>query len=343
MKEKLGKLLKYSLSAALAAALLYLAFRKVEWTEFSRELAVCDWGYILLSMLAGTVAFAIRGVRWKQILMPLDSGTELLTTVNGVNISNMANLFIPFCGEFVRSGIVTRRSTRDAVTGKPVVTYDRALGTAALERFWDILSVIILLAVLLIFKRDQFSGFLVEKVWNPVFGHMHLVGFFALALLTGLIVAGCFAIRHYRERYRICGRIYGVICRLLEGFSSCLHMKGKGLFFIYTLLIWAMYWLQMVLIAKAMPSVSGVMLEDALFLMLIGSFASCLPVPGGFGAYHYIVSVAMSSIYGFPREGVGIAFATISHESQAVTMVVTGLASYVSECLRRKGPQKQVN
>ena len=113
----------------------------------------------------------------------------------------------------------------------------------------------------------------------------------------------------------------------LQGFASCFRMKDKGLFFLYTALIWAMYWLQMVFIKEALPAVSDLGIFDCLFLMLVGSFASCLPVPGGFGAYHYIISLAIFAIYGLPQATVGIVFATLAHESQALTMLLTGGAS----------------
>ena len=336
MKKKLGTFLKYVLSFALAGVLLFFSFRKVNWGDFWDELQECDWWLISLSMAAGAVAFWVRGIRWKQILLPLDPGTKVLTTINGVNISNVANMVVPFSGEFVRSGIVTRRSSRDARTGKPLVTYDMALGTAALERCWDVLSVIFFLIILLIFRWNDFGTFIIEKIWQPISGRSHGAAWALMCISLLLVLSGGWAVRRFRDRFKFCGKMYGVIHRLLTGFGSCMRMKKKGLFLIYTTVIWGMYWLQMVFITSAMPPVSSLGLVDALFLMLIGSFASVLPVPGGFGAYHYIVSVAMATIYGFPQAGIGIVYATLSHESQSLTMLITGFASYLSETFRKK-------
>ena len=79
---------------------------------------------------------------------------------------------------------------------------------------------------------------------------------------------------------------------------------------------------------------SGLGIVDALFIMLVGNIASLVPVPGGFGAYHFMVSSAMSFVYGIPA-GFGMIFATLSHEAQTLTQIVSGGLSYISETVRK--------
>lgn len=336
MNGKLSKFLKTLLSVALAAVLLWYSFKGVDWKDFFAEIRHCHWGYVLLSMLAGALAFIIRGLRWRRILHPLDPSTRRLPCINGINISNVANMVIPYSGELVRCGVVTRHSPIDPETGRHRASYDRVLGTAILERGWDILSVVILLVVLLLFKWTQFGGFLVEHIFGPIANSLRGGIGWAVAgiVLTG--AAGVWAVFHFRKRSTFCRKICDVCLHFLQGFVSCFRMKDKGLFFLYTALIWGMYWLQMVFIKEALPAVSGLGVLDCLFLMLVGSFASCLPVPGGFGAYHFIISTALFVLYGFPQAGVGIVFATLAHESQALTMLITGGASYLQETFTKR-------
>ena len=75
-------------------------------------------------------------------------------------------------------------------------------------------------------------------------------------------------------------------------------------------------------------------LHDALFLMLAGALSSIVPVPGGFGAFHFIVAAAVSYVYGLPFE-FGIIFATLSHESQELNQLVWGGISFVIEQFRK--------
>lgn len=114
-----------------------------------------------------------------------------------------------------------------------------------------------------------------------------------------------------------------------------MKMPHKWLFIAYTAIIWAMYWLMSASTMWALPDLDALNIVDALFLMVAGSLGWLVPVPGGFGAFHFVVSIALSTIYGIPFE-LGIIFATLSHESQAITMAVCGGGSYLYETLCRR-------
>ena len=79
----------------------------------------------------------------------------------------------------------------------------------------------------------------------------------------------------------------------------------------------------------------GLGASDALFLMMVGSFGWVIPVQGGIGAYHLIISLALASVYGISQT-TGVIFATISHESQALTMLVCGVISLISFTLSKR-------
>ena len=136
MKPTIKNILKYLLSFVLAFVLLWFSFREVEWDTFISELRKCNWGYILLSMAAGSLAFWIRGLRWRQLLLPFDDSISSITTFNGINIANISNFVFPRLGEFVRCGVIVRRSepvdSSDPLRKK--ASYDKVLGTVVMER-----------------------------------------------------------------------------------------------------------------------------------------------------------------------------------------------------------------
>jgi hypothetical protein len=139
----------------------------------------------------------------------------------------------------------------------------------------------------------------------------------------------------YRQTSRICNKIWSVAYGLIQGFSSCLRMEKKWLFFAYTALIWMTYWLMAASIMWAAPFLEGLDMIDALFLSLIGGLGFAVPVPGGIGAFHFIIALALSVVYDIPME-TGIIYATLSHTAQAITQIVFGIGSYVCETLIRR-------
>lgn len=328
MNKKISKFLKYILSACVAVLLLYFSFREVEWKDFMDGLRSCRWEFILLSMAAGIAAFWFRGLRWRQLLLPIDPSTRRITTFNAVNIGYIANFVFPRIGEFVRCGVVTRRSAENKAS------YDKVLGTVVLERGWDMLTMLLLLVVLLGARWEKFGGFFMEQMWEPVSARLDFSIWWIVALLA-VAGLGCFwFIWRFRASGGFCSKIWGLFEGLLQGFSSCLRMEGKWRFFASTALIWGMYWLMAAATMWAIPVLDGLNMIDALFLSLAGSLGWLVPVPGGFGAFHFVVSLALQAIYGIPFE-TGIIFATLSHESQAITMALFGGGSYAYESLKK--------
>lgn len=321
--ERLKKIFRYILSASLAVVLLWFSFRDVEWADFWESLKACRWEFIVLSMLAGTFAFFLRALRWRQLLLPIDPETSLITTFNGVNIGNISNFVFPRIGEFVRCGVITRRTT---------VTYDKVLGTVVLERGWELLVMLMMLAVVVVAGFRRFGTFFIDQIWMPMSQKFNMwwVMTIVLALTAGML----YLIWRYRERNVFCGKVWGIFRGLAQGFSSCLRMERKWMFFAYTAFIWLTYWFMSACTVWAAPFLSGLDLVDALFLSLAGGLGFAVPVPGGIGAFHFIISLALSMIYGVPME-TGIIYATISHTSQAITQIFCGLCSYLYEAVVR--------
>ncbi len=88
-------------------------------------------------------------------------------------------------------------------------------------------------------------------------------------------------------------------------------------------------------VMKAMPDLALLDMKDALFFTVVGNCASIIPVPGGIGAYHYLMALAVSGIYGKTWEA-GILYATLQHELHAVLVLVLGVISYLRISVARR-------
>ena len=336
MNKNLSKILKYLLSAGLALILLYFSFREVEWSDFLEGLKGCRWEYIALSMAAGAFAFWLRALRWRRLLLPIDGSISRTTAFNGVNIGNISNFVFPRIGEFVRCGVISRRS-EPVDPEKPEhkkASYDKVLGTVVLERSWELLVMLILLAVVVIGGFDRFGGFFIEQIWMPMSQKLDFSIWWIVALLGAGACGAGYVLWRFREANGLCARVWSVVRGILQGFASCMRMEHKWLFFAYTAMIWLSYWFMAASTMWAAPFLEGLTVIDALFLSLVGGLGFAVPVPGGIGAFHFIISLALAGLYGIPME-MGIIYATLSHTSQAITQIVFGAGSYFYEALKK--------
>ena len=324
------------MSAAIAVLLLWFSFRDVDWTDFMAGLKSCRWEFIVLSMLAGAFAFWFRALRWHQLLLPIDSSTKRITTFNAINIGNISNFVFPRIGEFIRCGVITRRSAPvdPSVPEHKKASYDKVLGTVVLERGWELLVMLILLAVVVVGGFERFGTFFLEQIWTPMASKLNFSIWWLAAVLIIAGVGAIYSVWKFKDRNAVCSKLWGIANGLFQGLSSCIHMEKKWLFFAYTAVIWMTYWFMATCTMWAAPFLDGLDMIDALFLSLVGGLGFAVPVPGGIGAFHFVIGLALSAVYGIPME-TGIIYATISHTSQAITQIIFGLGSYTYESIKK--------
>ena len=324
MKKKAVDIIKYVLSLALAVFLVWFAFRKVDWRAFGEGLKMTRWIYLIPFFAASIGALVFRMFRWRALLKSSGHPVSHLTVWDANNVGNLANVAIPGAGELLRCGYVTGKAG-----------YGNVFGTVVMERVWDILAIMLIIVAALLLDRDKFGPFFREQVWTPLSQNLNFSLWWLLVLLVVVLVVFFWAVFHYRDRSRFCQKIADGFSSVAKGFASFRKMERKWLFLLYTVLIWTMYLLMCFSILKAVPELSSLGLEDALFFTAVGNLASVIPVPGGIGAYHYLVAVSASTIFGATWE-TGLLFATLQHELHAILVLILGALSYIRLSLRKK-------
>lgn len=320
MRNGLKKTLRYSLSFAAAAVLLYFSFRGVQWADFSAALKNCKWGFIAASMAAGAFIPFFRALRWRRTIVPFDSSIDKRLAVNATYIGYLTNIAVPFTVIVTRWVIIHRRSS----SGNS--SYDKLMGTSALELTCDALCILIILLILLFSAGKTFGKFYMDSIVTPLTANA--LTLIIIFLVIALLVAFCIVVYRFRDKNVILGKIYTFMRGLYDGFRSFMKMENKLAFVLETLLLWLAYCLQVYFISFAVPGVAHLSLTDSLFICVLGTIASIVPVPGSFGAYHFLVATALSSIYGISWEN-GIVFATLAHESQTLVLIICGITALI--------------
>ena len=89
----------------------------------------------------------------------------------------------------------------------------------------------------------------------------------------------------------------------------------------------------------ALPETSGLSYSNMLFVMVAAAMGMVVPVPGGVGAYHYLVVLSMG-VLGV-SETVGLSFATLVHSGQTLMGIISGAVGFLFLTKKGAGVQRR--
>ena len=236
-RKQIKKVIQWSLMMMLAFVLLYFAFRGVKWADFMEGVRSCDFRWIAVSMTASILAFVIRGLRWRLVMLPLNPSITRREAYDGVTVAYLTNFALPRAGELARCGVIS-------ATGK--ASFESVLGTVVLERSWDMVTYLIILFIVLLAGESSFSQFVSDEVWGPAVDSMPFDILWIIGGAAAVCVAACilmFCHRKRLSRYKLFAKLFSLAKGLIGGLTAGLRMKGKWRFLLYTLLLWLCYWI----------------------------------------------------------------------------------------------------
>ena len=322
MKKIIFKALRFLIFLSIGLVLLYLAFRGVDFNELWEKFRSARYLFILLYLFFGFISLISRAWRWSLLIEPIGHRPSFLNSFYSLNIGYMANFAFPRIGEITRCGTLSRAEK---------LPVDKLFGTVIVERVTDLFMVAVLLMVLIIGRFDFFGTFIKNNIFVPLIEKLNdsMGGtWILLAIIAGipvLLITAWFMFRSKLSEVKIIQKGKSLVKGVAGGLKSIYTMKRRGSFILHSVVIWGSYWLMTYVALFALPSTSELKLIDALFLLVVGSFGFIVPVQGGIGAYHYIVTLGLT-LYGITREE-GLTYATLTHGSQMIMLITLGLVS----------------
>jgi uncharacterized protein (TIRG00374 family) len=337
LKRNILKVFNFFLFLSIGILLLYLAFRNIEFQLLIDKLKHANYFWILLSLVISFAGFIVRSLRWRLLIEPLGYAPGGLNTFYAVMIGYLANFAFPRIGEITRCGTLNRTEK---------IPLDSLIGTVIVERSIDVITMILLIIVIFFSKIHFFGDFLTNQIFNPaiegVTGYFTKPPILWVSIIGGfcLIITGLILFRKHLTRFSFIQKGIVIVKGVGNGLKTGFTMKRRGLFLLYTILLWSIYFLMTWVVVYALPATSHLKPIDGLFILVIGSIGITIPVQGGIGAFHWIVSLGLT-LYDIPKED-GLAFATLSHESQALFIVLLGTLSMVMLAIMRKRKKENV-
>lgn len=333
MANRVIPVLKYVGSLALAGGLLYFAFRNVDFADFLEKAKTVDYTWVVVSILLSFVAYAARAYRWNILLKPMGhQNLSLWRTTLAVLIGYLANLAFPRLGEITRCGMLKRSDNVPVSSG---------IGTVITERIIDMITLLLLILFAMIVESDRLFAFLGElfgfSTGDKVIGASVEDGFFMKLGIGVLILVVIIGVLYFIAK-KAGGKVKEFIRELYEGVISLRKIDNITGFIISTIVLWVVYYFMSYLIIFSLPETSHLGWMVGVMLLVTGGIALAIPVQGGFGTYHTLVS-AMLALYAVERT-TGVFLATLLHTSQVVAIAVFGgMALLVSLFLKK--PEKK--
>jgi hypothetical protein len=309
------KVLQYFIAFIVALAMMFFAFRDIQWKEIEKGFKEANYFWIAVSMVIGIAEKIIRASRWNMLLRASGHTPRLISTFCGVAIGYLANMVLPRMGEVTRCGVVYKSDK---------IPVAQVFGTVVLERIIDVVTLLLVILLALGLEYDIFYHWLVQTFHLTPQQQNKLLIFMGLLIVSGIIFL-VIAIRNWKKfnpknKWLIKAKQF--MEGLWEGLISIRKVKNVPLFLFYTALIWLCYTLTTYCIFLALPSTLHLTLTAALVVTLVGAVGMAAPVQGGIGVYHYIVSQSMIA-YQINTEQ-SLISATLNHTAQAMLVIIAG-------------------
>ena len=322
-RKTIRSVVEYFFFLGIGVLFLWLGFRKLDLNEIWNDILKAEYGWLFLGLFIAIISHIIRALRWNLLINSLNYKTRLSSTFFAVMIGYMANTAVPRMGEFARCGVLSK---------KEKIPFNALFGTVISERVFDLIVLVVVIFLVVIFQLDLVSGFLV-KYFGPlvekIFSNITGIAIFAAVILT--ILGGIlYLVWIFQSKIKILPAykpIREFIDGLWNGIKTIKNLKQKWLFLFYTGIIWTLYATMTYVPFMMLDETSRLSMLDGLTLMAIGSLGIVAPVPGGIGAYHYIIKVTLTELYAVEANA-AMSYATIVHAGQTVLNILVGALSY---------------
>ena len=217
----------------ISALFLYLAFRRTDWGQTWLMVKHADYLYLLISLPLLLVAFVLRALRWRYLLLPT-ARIGFGSLFGSMMIGFMALNILPLrLGEFIRAWMLGRQEG---------ISKSQVFATIVVERVFDGITILSFLLVVL------FTLTLEDNImaWVKAFSYL-AIGIYIGAITFLVLVRYCtgFIVTVVRRLLgwapRIEGKAEGMIRSFAEGLDAVRDPRLFAWISFYSILIWTTY------------------------------------------------------------------------------------------------------
>lgn len=271
------------------------------------------WFAVPIGILA-LLSHFFRAKRWGLMLNQMQYTPKTSNLFLVTLIGYLANLGIPRLGEILKCTYLNKYEKIPA---------DKLVGTIVVERIFDMacFAAVFGLAILIEYKTvlHFINNGLFKNSENTVL-KLVILGFIAL---TGLLFIK-FIFKKFATN-KLVIKFSDILKNIKAGLLSIINLKQRGLFLLYTVCIWFLYWIQIYIGYQFLQSLVHLSIGSSFAVFAISTIAIAV-TPGGIGLYQLFVMQVLL-IYGI-SESAGLAFGWIMWGLSTIIIILSGLFSF---------------
>ncbi len=320
---QIKRYLKVVVFALIGIAILWYITKGQDLERIWQEFKEAQLIWILLAILAGCISHYLRALRWNLLIHSMNYKTKTSTTFYALMTGYLANLALPRLGEVTRCATLSKYG---------FVPFNSIAGTVVAERVFDMICLLSLILLTIVFQFSFLRDFLSVYVFDPL--EILLQGNMITLMVAGIIVMAGFLFLwlYFRkvshEKQSLSGKIKRQLMGFWKGMISLAVVERKMLFLTYSIFIWFFYFLTVYLCFFALEATSGLGVDSGLTILALGSLGVVAPVPGGIGAYHFIVIKTLTELMDIAIEP-ATSYAYLAHATQMVVILILGAYSWM--------------
>lgn len=312
--------LKVLIGIFISVVFIYLAFREVNLEEMWLTLKSAKYAWLFPAFALMLLSHGVRAYRSKFFLEPIKK-TKTHPLFSALMIGYAANNILPLrLGEFLRAFAIAKSQ------GIPKTS---AFATIIVERLFDLLSLLVLLAGTILFFP------LPEMIKNSAY----IILFFTVAAIVLMVLLmekteATISVLQKVLPARLFELVQKVIHSFLDGFKVFKKTEHYVTITITSVLIWLLYAavVYVSFFAFDMPRKYDVDMFSSIVVLVIVSIGIMIPSSPGFvGTYHFFCVTALT-LFGIPKSE-ALSFAVISHGLNTIPFTAIGLGYFWKENL----------
>ncbi len=295
-----------------------ILFRKIDLHRLFAAFAEMDCRFLPPAVIATLLGYYVRAVRWKYLLMPLKD-TDMKNLFPSTVIGYMANNLLPArLGELIRAYVLGEKEQMEKSS---------VFATLVLDRLFDGFTVLILLAVTLLWLRlpEGMSG--AQK--SLQYGGGVTLAFYML------VVAFLFMLKLYSDKAVIFLRrilnpfpegLKKKLFSLAESFVEGIRLSSRPIDIMALILTSLVMWSLSVWTVDLALRAFGIVLPitAAMFILILLVFAVMVPASPGFvGTYHAACVYGLMA-FNLPKEK-ALSIALTAHAINFFPVTILGL------------------